>query len=79
MEQKSKITLDEMWQFIDNLMRPNQLLPDKSVLNYDEVFAIYSKLTEFDEVFRTILQINIMKKQLSEKTSKRLSLNRILN
>lgn len=69
-DEKNKPTLDEMWQFIDSLMRPNPLVPDKSVLNYDEVFVIYSRLAEFDEVFREILQINILKKDLNDETTK---------
>lgn len=47
-------------------MRPNELVPDKSVLNYDNVFVIYTKLRDIDETFRELLQINILKKGLEE-------------
>ena len=57
-----KPTLDEMWRFIDNIMRPNKLVPDRSTLSYEEVFSVYSKLCEIDVMFRDIEQIKIFKK-----------------
>lgn len=59
-----------MWKFIDHIMRPNELVPDKSVLTYDNVFVIYTKLRDIDETFRELLQINTLKKELElEKNS----------
>ena len=55
-----------MWRFIDHIMRPNELVPDKSVLTYDNVFVVYTKLRDIDETFRELLQINILKKGLEE-------------
>lgn len=46
------------------MMRPNELVPDRSVLSYDQVFSIYTKLDEIDTIFREIEQINIIKKGL---------------
>lgn len=60
--ENDKPLLNEMWEFIDSLMRPNNLVPDKSVLSYEEVFAIYSKLVDLDQTFREILQINLLKR-----------------
>ncbi len=68
--QPQKQSLDEMWKFIDELMRPNELVPDKSSLTYDQVYSIYAKLYQIDEVFREIAQIKILKKGLeAEKQS----------
>lgn len=53
-----------MWEFIDNIMRPNELVPDKTILTYEQVHAIYSKLSEIDEMFKEFVQINILKKEL---------------
>ena len=50
-----------MWKFIDRIMRPNELVSDRSVLTYDNVFVIYTKLKDLDETLREILQINILK------------------
>lgn len=57
--------LEKMWRFIDEMMLPNELVPDRSVLSYEQVFSIYSKLYEIDAMFREIEQINIFKKGLN--------------
>lgn len=62
-----KISLDEMWKFIDNLIRPNELVSDRKILSYDDVFVIYSKLVEFDQVFRELSQIRLLQKETKEK------------
>ncbi|MHB8546795.1 MAG: hypothetical protein ACYDAJ_08525 [Nitrosotalea sp.] len=61
-----KPSLDEMWQFIDNIMCPNELVPDKTILTYEQVFSAYSKLVEVDEMFKEIAQIAILKKELDK-------------
>ena len=55
-----------MWKFIDHIMCPNELVPDKSVLTYDNVFVIYTKLRDIDETFRDLLQINILKREIEQ-------------
>jgi len=50
-------------------MRPNELVPDKSILTYDDVFVIYTKLRDIDETFRELLQINILKKGIEQENS----------
>ncbi|HET7336740.1 MAG TPA: hypothetical protein VFJ23_02485 [Candidatus Nitrosotalea sp.] len=63
----AKLSLDEMWKFIDNLIRPNELVSDRKILSYDDVFVIYSKLVEFDQVFRELSQIRLLQKETKEK------------
>ncbi|MDC8452331.1 MAG: hypothetical protein LV477_05390 [Candidatus Nitrosotalea sp.] len=63
----AKLSLDEMWKFIDNLIRPNELVSDRKILSYEDVFVIYSKLVEFDQVFRELLQIRLLQKETKEK------------
>ncbi|HEX5457522.1 MAG TPA: hypothetical protein VFX64_03955 [Candidatus Nitrosotalea sp.] len=65
-----KPSLENMWEFIDKLMYPNELVPDRSSLTYEQVFTIYSKMTEIDEMFKEIAQINILKKELNKEKSK---------
>jgi hypothetical protein len=62
-----------MWQFIDNIMHPNELIPDKTSLAYEQVFAIYSKLSEIDEMFKEFAQINILKKELDKEKTRQLN------
>lgn len=57
------LSLDEMWKFIDHLTRPNELVHERKILTYDDVFAIYSKLVEYDQVFRELLQIRLLQKE----------------
>jgi len=47
------------------MMYPNDLVPDKSIFTYDQVFPIYSKLCEIDDVFSDFAQISILKKELA--------------
>lgn len=64
-----KPSLDEMWKFIDGLMRPNELVPDRTILTYEQVFTIYSKLADIDEMFKEIAQIRILRKELNKEKS----------
>lgn len=66
MDKKHKPEIDEMWDFIDSLMRPNDLVIDRSILSYDDIFAIYSKIVELDQVIKDILQISIMKREIQK-------------
>jgi len=61
-----KPTVDQMWKFIDHIIHHNQLLPDRKIMTYDQVFAIYFKLCEVDWICNDIKQINILKKALNE-------------
>ena len=68
---KHKPSIDEMWQFIDNIMQPNKLVPDKTILTYEQIFPIYSKLVEIDELFKDIVQIKILQTELYEEKAKK--------
>jgi hypothetical protein len=68
-DEKEKPALDEMWYFIDTLMRPNQLVPDKSILTYDDVFAFYSKLMDLNQVFRETIQIRLLGKGIEKENN----------
>ncbi|HET7336440.1 MAG TPA: hypothetical protein VFJ23_00935 [Candidatus Nitrosotalea sp.] len=61
-----KPSLEEMWTFIDHIMRPHELIPDKTILTYEQVFSVYSKLSDIDEMFKEIAQIRILKKAIDE-------------
>lgn len=65
----AKKSLDEMWKFIEGLMRPSELVPDRSSLTFDQVFAIYSKLADIDEMLKETAQISILRKELNKEKS----------
>jgi hypothetical protein len=52
-----------MWEFIESLMQTNILISDRSILTYDQVFALYSKLLDIDQMIRELKQIDILKKE----------------
>lgn len=62
----SKPPLDEMWKFIDSIICHNERIPDKTILTYEQVFSVYSKLVEIDGMFKEIAQIAILKKELDK-------------
>jgi hypothetical protein len=64
-----KPSLDEMWKFIEGLMHPSELVSDRSILTYDQVFTIYSKLSDIDEMLKETAQISILRKELSKEKS----------
>jgi hypothetical protein len=63
---ENKPSLEEMWSFIDTMMRPHELVSDKSLLSYDDVFSVYTKLMEIDEMFIEITQVKNLRKMLEE-------------
>ncbi|MGB9124420.1 MAG: hypothetical protein WCC55_02565 [Nitrosotalea sp.] len=66
---KNRPSLDEMWHFIDNIMRPNKLVPYRSTLSYEEVFSVYSKLSDVDQMFKEFTQIEMLRKAVEEEKS----------
>ncbi|HET7336739.1 MAG TPA: hypothetical protein VFJ23_02480 [Candidatus Nitrosotalea sp.] len=64
-----KPSLDEMWKFIEGLMRPSEIVLDRSIFTYDQVFVIYSKLADIDEMLKEIAQISILRKELNKEKS----------
>lgn len=60
------IPLDEMWQFIDSVIKPYPLVLDRSALTREQVVKIYSRLSEIDEMFREFEQIQMLKKRLQK-------------
>ena len=60
-EKKERPTIDEMWEFIDNIMKQHRLVPNRSILDYDEVYPIYSKLAQIDRMFRDLEHVSMLK------------------
>jgi hypothetical protein len=68
-DEENKPSLDEMWHFIDNILRPTEIIPDKTSLTCEQVFSVYSKLCEIDEMFKEFAQIEMLKKAVEEEKS----------
>lgn len=78
MNKKDKPPINEMWRFIDNIMRPNELVPDKTSLTYEQVFLVYSKLLDIDEMFRDIAQIKMLQMEIAVEKEKSSLASRVL-
>lgn len=52
--QKKKASPDEMWKFIEEIVKPLPLVPDRSMLNSEQLSLIYSKLKQTDKMFRDL-------------------------
>ena len=63
---KNMPPIEEMWQFIDKMMHPNELIPDKTSITHEQLFSIYSKMRDLDKIFKEIEQVKILKKNLDE-------------
>ena len=56
--------LDDMWRFIESILVPYGLMPKREDLDRDEVLNMYFGLRDADELFRTLAQIAILKKDV---------------
>lgn len=56
--------LKDTWKFIECILVPYGLMPEKKNLGRDEVLKIYFELRDTDELFRTLEQIVILKKDV---------------
>jgi len=63
----SNPSIDEMWNFIEKILLPYDDMPDKTKMNYDQVFKLYSMIKEADEVFHMLAQIAKLKKAIDDK------------
>ena len=70
-DKKKRPSVTEMWKFIDEVMRPHKLVPDKTSLTDKQVFSIYSKLMKIDDLFKEIEQVKILKKTLDEEKKRK--------
>jgi hypothetical protein len=70
MDGKDKPEIDEMWQFINNIIRPSELVPDKASLTNEQLFLVYSKLSDIDEMFRDIAQIKNLQNGIDKEKEK---------
>lgn len=56
--------MHEMWNFIDDVICRNEILPDKTILDEVQVFSMYSALIEIDKMLRNAAQIELLKQAI---------------
>ena len=59
-----------MWSLIEETLLPLNSVPDKTKMSYEQVFKLYSIISEANEMFRMLEQIAILKKSIAELSSK---------
>ncbi len=59
-----------MWLLIEEKLSPINSVPDKTKMNDEQVFNLYSIIIEADELFRMLAQIAELKKAIDELTKK---------
>lgn len=63
-------TVSEMWAFIENTLVTYEKTPNRKDLTDQQICALYSKLTQVDEMFRELTQISIWKKEIKDMKKK---------
>jgi len=63
-----KPSMDEMWALVEKILGPYNDIPDKTKMNDDQIFELYSMIKEADEMFRMLAQIAILKKSINDMT-----------
>ncbi|MBI3640287.1 MAG: hypothetical protein HY223_08240 [Thaumarchaeota archaeon] len=62
--QSRNSTTDEMWQYIEKMLLPYDLVPTKNELTHIQISDLYSNLMTVDELFRILTHIVILKKEV---------------
>ena len=55
------LPVEKLWKIIETLLLLHPDMPDKTVMNYDQVLELCIILKEGDEMFRDLEQIAILK------------------
>ncbi|MDE1767695.1 MAG: hypothetical protein KGI27_15700, partial [Thaumarchaeota archaeon] len=56
---KNILTLDDMWEFIDSILIPLGLMPEKANLTEEQVIKLYDELVAADMQFKELEQIAV--------------------
>lgn len=63
-------TVAEMWTFIENTLVTYDRTPNRKDLTDQQICALYSRLTQVDEMFRELTQISMWKKEIRDMKKK---------
>ncbi|HXX05977.1 MAG TPA: hypothetical protein VEJ68_04060 [Candidatus Bathyarchaeia archaeon] len=62
-----KPSVDEMWAFIEKILLPYDDVPDRTRMNEDKIFELYSMIKDADELFRMLAKIATLKKAIEDR------------
>ncbi len=63
-------TVAEMWTFVENTLVTYGSMPNRKDLTDQQICKLYSKLIQVDEMFRELIQISILKKEIKDMKKK---------
>jgi hypothetical protein len=58
-------TPERMWEFIDKVLGPIGMTPDKASLDKGEIFGLYLELIKLDNSFLDSIHAHVLKNQLA--------------
>lgn len=64
-EKQNTPTLGEMWQFIDKVLHPIGMTPDKASLDNGQVFKLYFQLIKLYDLFIDSIQVHVLRNELA--------------
>jgi len=65
-----KISIDQMWSLIEEVLTPLDSVPDKTKMSEDQVLKLYHIIKEANEMFRMLAQIIELKKAIDKLNKK---------
>ena len=60
------MSINKLWEIIDELLSHQHDVPDKTKMNYEQVLELCIILKEIDEMFRNLEQITVLKSELDK-------------
>jgi len=65
-----KISIDQMWSLIEEVLTPLDSVPDKTKMSEEQVLKLYHIIKEANEMFRMLAQIIELKKAIDKLNKK---------
>ena len=69
-QKDEKISVDQMWSLIEEVLTPWYNVPDKTKMSDEQVLKLYHIIKEADDMFRMLAQIVELKKAIEKLTKK---------
>ena len=69
-QKDNKISVDQMWSLIEEILAPWDIVPDKTNMTEEQVSELYHTIKEANEMFRMLAQIAKLKNAINKLTKK---------
>lgn len=65
LKNKENLQFEEMCNSIGKILNPIGMMPDKASLDYGQILKLYLELKKIDGMFRDLMQISRLQKELA--------------